>query len=67
MNNKKICRWYHMCPLKRFYEEGKIDKKWIKDYCFNAGKECKRLEMEEKEIPHPDNMMPDGKIKAGLR
>jgi len=23
------CKWYPVCPMKRFYEAGKIDKKWI--------------------------------------
>ncbi len=60
--NQKICKWYNVCPIKRFYEEGKIDKKWIEHYCFRGGKGCKRYEMEENGIPHPDNMLPNGEL-----
>ena len=62
MESKKACKWYDACPLKRFYEEGGIDKKWVLDYCFGNYSKCVRYKMEEKGIYHPDNMMPDGKI-----
>ena len=63
---KKICKWYNICPMKRFYEQGKLDRKWIENYCFNGGENCKRYEMEKKGIPHPDNMLPDGTIDETL-
>ena len=52
--------------MKRFYEEGKLDKKWIENYCFNNGKNCIRYGLEEREIYHPDNMLPNGEINNGL-
>jgi hypothetical protein len=64
--NKKICKWYEVCPMKRFYEQKKISRYWIENYCFKNGSGCKRYEMEEKGIPHPDNMLPDGTIDKNL-
>ncbi|MCD6471414.1 uracil-DNA glycosylase [bacterium] len=64
---KEICKWYSVCPMRLFYKEGKLDKKWIEQYCFNGGQNCKRYEMEEKGIPHPDNMLPDGTIDESLK
>ena len=28
-----ICKWFTVCPLKYFYEDGKLNKKWIDDFC----------------------------------
>lgn len=28
---EKTCKWYNVCPMKRFYEEGKLDEQWIKN------------------------------------
>ncbi len=53
--------------MKRFFESGKLDEKWINNYCFNNGMGCKRYEMEEKGIFHPDNMLPSGNIDKSLK
>ena len=50
------------CPMKYYWEQGRIDSKWIKNYCFNSGKDCIRYEKEEKGIYHPDQMLPNGEI-----
>jgi len=60
------CKWYDVCPMKIFYEKGAIQRKWVEDYCFGDNSKCKRYEMEEKGLYHPDNMMPDGSIDHGL-
>lgn len=57
----KECKWYRVCPMKMYYEEGKLDKKWIEQYCKNDWENCVRYKMEESGIPHPDNMLPDGR------
>ncbi|MGQ4873661.1 MAG: uracil-DNA glycosylase [Promethearchaeota archaeon] len=62
----KVCKWYYCCPIKRYVEQGKLDKKWIEDYCLIGNKNCIRYQMEEKHIPHPDNMLPNGEIMEGL-
>ena len=66
MENKDICKWYEVCPLKRSYQEKKLDEKWIKDYCWSNYSKCIRKKMEEEGIYHPGNMMPDGTINLKL-
>ncbi len=61
------CKWYPACPMKRFYEEGKLDKRWIELYCKGDWKSCIRYQMEEKGKAHPDWMLPDGTLDEGLR
>jgi hypothetical protein len=63
---KKICKWYQLCPMKKFYEEGKLDKRWIENYCFKNGRNCKRLERANKGLIAPDNMLPNGEIDKTL-
>lgn len=62
----KECKWYPVCPLRTFYEQGKLDKSWIELYCKGAWLNCKRYQMEENGESHPDNMMPDGSINDNL-
>jgi len=63
----KTCKWFEVCPLKRYYEEGKLKKKWIEDYCKGDYKNCVRYKMVEKGIPNPDNMLPNGEIRDDLK
>ncbi|MCD6490915.1 MAG: uracil-DNA glycosylase [Candidatus Korarchaeota archaeon] len=67
MKEKKVCKWFSICPIRRFVEEGKLSKHWIEDYCMGEYKECMRYKLEAKGIPHPDNMLPNGEIKADLK
>ncbi|RKY42518.1 MAG: uracil-DNA glycosylase [Candidatus Makaraimicrobium thalassicum] len=67
MDNRKVCKWYDVCPLKRFYEHGKLDRKWVETYCWGDHAKCVRKKMEEGGIYHPDNMLPDGTIEEGLK
>lgn len=62
----KPCFWFSVCPMKYFYEKGKLDKKWIENYCFNTNNVCMRRKMEEEGKYHPDNMLPDGTIDSNL-
>lgn len=64
---KDTCKWYECCPLKRFYEQGELNKKWIKKYCKGDYEDCVRYQKEEKGIPHPDNLLPDGSIREDLK
>jgi len=63
----KTCKWFEVCPLKRFYEEGRLEKKWIENYCKENFKNCARYKLEKKGILHPDNMLPNGKIREDLK
>jgi len=56
-----------VCPIKRYVEEGKLDKKWIEEYCLGDYASCVRYRLEEKGIPHPDNMLPSGEIAEWLK
>ena len=62
MSHRKTCKWYNVCPLKIFYEEDRLDKRWVEDYCLGDYAKCVRYKMEEEGSSHPDNMMPDGTI-----
>jgi len=62
------CKWCEICPLRRFEKQAKLGNKWAEKYCksHNNWKNCKRYQLEEKGIFHPDNMLPDGKIDKTL-
>ena len=60
------CKWYQVCPMKFFYEQGKLDKKWIENYCKGNWENCVRFFKEENGIYHPDNMLPNGEIDEQL-
>jgi hypothetical protein len=52
--------------MKYFYEAGKLDSKWVKNFCMGNWRECIRYQKEEAGIYHPDNMLPDGTIDRKL-
>ncbi len=62
----KECKWYQLCPMKTYYKQGRLDKKWIDVYCKGDWDSCIRYDMEESGQPHPDNMLPDGSIDETL-
>jgi hypothetical protein len=64
--NKKECKWYQVCPMKYYYQAGKIEKKWVDEYCHGNWQQCVRYQKEEAGIYHPDNMLPNGKIDETL-
>jgi len=61
------CKWFLCCPMKRFFEEGRIQKRWIELYCKGDWKSCVRYHMEERGEPHPDWVLPDGSLDESLR
>ena len=65
-NKQTICKWFQVCPMKQFYEQGKLDKKWIENYCKGNWHSCIRYQMEEEGTYHPDNMLPDGSVDDSL-
>ncbi|MDP8220266.1 MAG: uracil-DNA glycosylase [Candidatus Stygibacter frigidus] len=60
------CKWYNYCPMKRFYEQGKLDRKWVELYCKGDWQICRRYQMEEINQYHPDNMLADGSTAREL-
>jgi len=63
----KVCKWYFCCPIKYYVESGKLERKWIEEYCLISNNDCVRYEMEEKGVPHPDNLLPNGEIREDLK
>lgn len=61
------CKWFPVCPMKRFYETGKLEKHWLDCYCKGNWKACVRYKMEEKGEYHPDWMLPDGTLDETLK
>ncbi|MCF7910967.1 MAG: uracil-DNA glycosylase [Candidatus Cloacimonetes bacterium] len=60
------CKWYNYCPMKRFYQQGRLERKWIELYCHGDWQACRRYQMEENHQYHPDNMLADGSIAGTL-
>ncbi len=53
--------------MKRFYEQGKLEGRWVEEYCKGDYRRCVRYWLEEKGEPHPDNMLPNGEIRQELK
>ena len=64
---RKECYWYPVCPIKRFYEAGKIEAKWVLEYCKGDYSKCVRKRLEEQGIAHHDNMLPNGQMRKDLK
>jgi len=58
------CKWYSVCPMREFERQGRIDSKWAKKYCKTDDnwQNCKRYQLQEQSVYHPDNMLPNGEI-----
>ena len=65
---KRICRWYDgTSGMKRAFDAGMLDKKWIDDYCMNDGKNCVRKKRFENEgYVSPDYVLPNGMVDEKL-
>lgn len=63
------CKFFDICPLRRFEKEKKISDKWKNEFC-NTDKNwinCVRYQEAKKGIAHPDNKLPDGSIDKELK
>ena len=62
MKRRDICRWYdETSGIKRACDAGLLDSKWVKDYCWNGGKNCVRKQRFEREgYVSPDYVLPNG-------
>lgn len=63
------CPWYSVCPLRRWERLGRLDGVWAQAYCKTTDhwQNCRRYQLEEKGIAHPDDMLPDGRIDESCR
>jgi len=64
MKNK--CKWFNICPLRKFEKERKLNLVWRNKYCLSSFQKCQRYIEALKKIPHPVNMLPDGSINKSL-
>jgi len=53
--------------MKRYFKEGKLDIKWVNEYCWGNYQHCIRRKMEEKGENYPDNMLPNGLLIKNYR
>ena len=75
MNEKGIrrgkngCCWYDSTSgMKRAYDAGMLDTKWIDEYCMNGGQGCVRKKRFEAEgYVSPDYVLPDGTVDENLK
>lgn len=63
---QNVCKWYYVCPMKKFYEEGRLDRHWINNYCKGEWQKCIRYKYVENNIAHPNTMLPNGEINERL-
>ena len=69
MKVKRRCRWYDgTSGMKRAYDAGLLDAKWIEDYCMNGGQGCVRKRRFETEgYVSPDFVLPNGQVDEKLK
>lgn len=68
-HGKDVCRWYdNTSGMKRAYDAGMLDKRWIDEYCMNGGQGCVRKRKFEGEgYVSPDYVLPDGTVDEKLK
>lgn len=66
---KNLCKWYdETSAIKRAYDLGILDKKWVENYCWNGGENCVRKKrFEEEGYISPDFVLPDGTVDEDLK
>jgi len=66
---KNLCRWYdETSAIKRAYDLGILDKKWVENYCWKGGKNCVRKKrFEEEGYVSPDYVLHDGTVDENLK
>jgi hypothetical protein len=53
--------------MKRAYDRGLLDKKWIEEYCWKGGQGCvRKRRFEEEGYVSPDYVLPDGTVDERL-
>ena len=69
MKKKNVCRWYNATSgMKRAFDQGKLERKWIEDYCWSGGEGCVRKKrFEEEGYVSPDYVLPDGTVDEDLK
>jgi len=66
MTRTEICKWFEVCPMKRFHALGLLGGHWIERFCRGDWRRCVRYQLEAGGEPHPDWMLPDGSLDERL-
>ncbi len=53
--------------MKRAYERGLLEERFIREYCLGDFELCVRYRMESRGKPHPDWMRQDGVLDERLK
>jgi uracil-DNA glycosylase family 4 len=53
------CKWYPLCPMKRLYKRGELDRQWIELFCKGDWESCFKYQMEEHGGHYPDSGSPN--------
>ena len=66
---RNLCHWYdETSAMKRAYDLGLIDEKWVKNYCWNGGKNCvRKMRFEKEGYISPEHVLPDGTENQKLK
>ena len=66
---KKLCVWYNESSgVKKSYDLGLIDGKWVESYCWKGGDGCVRKKrFEEEDYVSPDYVLPDGSVSNKVK
>jgi hypothetical protein len=69
LEKRRMCRWYNETSgMKRAYDAGLLDRKWIEDYCWKGGEGCvRKRRFEEEGYVSPDYVLPDGTVDERLK
>jgi hypothetical protein len=64
-----VCRWYNETSgVKRAYDLGLIDERWVRDYCLNGGEGCvRKMRFENEGYVSPDYVLPDGSVSEAVK
>jgi hypothetical protein len=64
-----VCRWYNETSgVKRAYDLGLIDERWVRDYCLNGGEGCvRKMRFENEGYVSPDYVLPDGSMSEAVK
>lgn len=62
------CKWYSCCPIKWLTDAARLDRRRVERYCLGESwRECIRYDLEERGMPHPDHVLPDGTLDESLK
>jgi hypothetical protein len=68
-SERDVCRWYNATSaIKRAYDDGLIERRWVEQYCWKGGEGCVRKRRFEQEgYVSPDYVLPDGSESDQLK